>query len=71
MSVSRRSPLDRTAEIGAYRFGIPRQLTTLARWQVRNHRRATPLLLDLGQPEAVRPGSFRSSPKTFFLLKSV
>jgi hypothetical protein len=61
-----RSPLDQTAEIGVYRFGTLRWLTTLARWQVRNCYHPVPLSLDLGRPDAVRPGSFRSGPGYFF-----
>jgi hypothetical protein len=50
----RRSQLDRTAEIGAYRFGALRRLTALARWQVRNVAAPRSLAPDLGWPSVER-----------------
>jgi hypothetical protein len=62
----RRSPLDRTAEIGAYRFGLLRWLTSLARWQVQS--RHLPMLLCWIWARLVldRPSPSRSGPRLIF-----
>jgi hypothetical protein len=43
------------AKIDAYRFGAPRRLIALARWQVQNAATPRSLALDLGRPSVVRP----------------
>jgi hypothetical protein len=63
----RRSPLDRTAEIGAYRFGFPRRLTGLARWQIRSRRLPVFLCWIWAEFALDRPSPSRSGPRVIFL----
>jgi hypothetical protein len=66
-----RSQLDRTAKIGAYRFGAPRRLTALARWQVRNVAAPRSLAPDLVWPSVERPEIAQIWPVLFFSRNAV
>jgi hypothetical protein len=62
----RRSPLDWMAEIGAYRFGLPRWLTSLAHWQVRSRRLPALLRWIWAELALDRPSPTRSGPRLIF-----
>jgi hypothetical protein len=62
----RRSPLDQTAKIGAYRFGLPRWLTSLACWQVRSRRLPALLCWIWAGITLDQPSPSRSGPRLIF-----